>query len=658
MPGDQVLCTVPLPHREAQLNLSAQSAYRKSPQSLSPSPDSNSSSTVLSDRETNSSPDVSMQESCLGDSSPLDSYTVAFPQGKVLCDVSTNLNQTFIATPVNDRVNYWNVNLSSMCNHEMGSEKYQTQNGCNCAAMSPNSAGTGSRLGSCETSRCGSTENDCCSLSSGEMVVRSNSFCLEDQSLLVVSSLEESSVSLTAGSLPLPAESNLLSVTLDVCEKFPERVTEENAGHPCLGMTFTQAELPTPQEDDIAASNCLLALPSEKEGGLLLTFVCEPSPADFGKEAHFANNAQLLFPEALTPEQGKSFVSTLSAVPDTDKDIQTSTPIQNIENKIPSLPSFSPLQSLCTGNTAGTGLHSVKQQETSLTCKRLAAGLASSAGKIKKMDIKKFPKPDFSSVKSKVVTRNLHLASEHRPSQVNMNNKHPEAQTKETKIRARTSSAVVSPKLASGAQRQANAGAANSTMMRPSGQPAIDGQSKTGGHPPSHHPTTNKHASATFYGSSVSETENAVSSPLTVAASQHAGRQTLCPPSLEKSPDRSGQMDPKLTPTTCVSKKIEVGTGSALGRSKPSFLKTRTRCLSESSSSSPPLLKEKKTSLRVSSSFIIPRAETLISQTKRGDLNYSSQKKQPNQTEPKNDPVDNTTREVKKISLVVSMDLQ
>lgn len=657
MPSEQVLCTVPLPHRDAQLNLLAQSPYRKSQQSLSPSPDSNSSTSNLSDRETSGSPDVSMQECCLSDSSPVDNYTVTLPQGNVLCGVSTNLNQTFIATPVNDRVNYWNVNLSSMRNHEMGSEKYRTQNGCNCAAMSPNSAGRESRLGSCETSRRGSTENDCCSLSSGEMVIRSNSFCLEDQSLLVVSSLEESSVSLTAGGLPFPAEPNLLSVTLDVGEKFPERVTEENAGHPCLGMTFTQAELPTPQEDDIAASNCLVALPSEKEGGLLLTFVCETSPADFGKEAHFANNAQLLFPEALTPEQGKSFGSTLSAVPDTDKDIQTSTPIQNIENMIPGLPSFS--ESPCTGNAAGTGLHSVKQQQTSSTCKRLVAGLASSAGKIKKMDIKKFPKPDFSSVKSKVMTRNPHPVSEHRPSQVNMNNKHPEAQAKETKIRTRTSSAVVSTptKTANGAQRQANAGAANSTMMHPSGQPAIGGQGKSGGYPPSHHPTTNKHASATFCCNSISDTEHAVSSQLTVAAAQHAGRQTLCPPSLEKSPDRSGQMDPKRTPTKCVSNKIEVVAGSALGRGKPSFLKTRARCLSESSSSSPQPLKGKKSFLRFSNSFIIPRPNTLISQTKQGDLNYSSQKKQPNQAEPTNGPVDNSTREVKKISLVVSMDL-
>lgn len=197
--------------------------------------------------------------------------------------MSTTLNQTFIATPVNGSVNFWNANLTPMCNHEMGSEKYQTfcentENGSNSAVMSPDTAGRESQLGSCETSRRGSTENDCFSLSSGEMVIRSNSFCLEDQSLLIVSSLEESSISLAVGNPALPAESNLLSTTpLDVGKKSPERVIEENTGHPCLGMTFT--ELPT-EENDMAASNSLVALPSENEGGLLLTFVCETSPAD------------------------------------------------------------------------------------------------------------------------------------------------------------------------------------------------------------------------------------------------------------------------------------------------------------------------------------------------------------------------------------------
>lgn len=651
-------------HTDLQLGLSAESQYSNS--SLSLSPDSNSISN-LSDSKANSSPDVHMLECCLSDGSPVYyPYTTTLPQGNVLCSMSTTLNQTFIATPVNGSVNFWNANLTPMCNHEMGSEKYQTffentENGSNSAVMSPDTAGRESQLGSCETSRRGSTENDCFSLSSGEMVIRSNSFCLEDQSLLIVSSLEESSISLAVGNPALPAESNLLSTTpLDVGKKSPERVIEENTGHPCLGMTFT--ELPT-EENDMAASNSLVALPSENEGGLLLTFVCETSPADCGKEAQFANKPQLLIPEALMPEQDKSFVSTPPAVRDTDKDNYMSTPIQNIGNKIPSLPSFS--ESPCTGDAVRPGLHSVKRQEIPMTSKRLVAGLLPSAGKVKKMEIKKFPKSDFSSVKSKVVTRNVHQVSapgsfsQHRPSQVNVNNKHPEAHRGATirispaKMRSSTTVVSTTTKIINGTQRQENTVAANLKMMQPSGHPAVDRQGKSGAYPPSHHPATNKHVSAIQCRNATSETEHAVSTQVTVAATQHAGNQTFCLPSLEKSPDKSGQTAPKPTPKKCVSNKNEVRTGSALGQDKPPVLKTRPRCLSESSSSRP--LKEKKTILRFSNSFTIPKANTHLGQTKLGDLNYSSQNKQAIQAEATNEPAENSTREVKKISLVVSM---
>lgn len=668
MSTDQVEHTVLLPHRDLQLGLSAESQYSNS--SLSLSPDSNSISN-LSDSEANTSPDVNMVECCRSDGSPVFyPFTTTLPQGNVLCSMSTTLNQTFIATPVTGSVNFWNANLTPMCNHEMGSEKYQTfcgntENGSNSAVMSPDSAGRESQLGSCETSCRGSTENDCLSLSSGEMVIRSNSFCLEDKSLLVVSSLEEPSISFAVGNPALPAESNLLSTTpLDVGKKSPERVIEENTSHPCLSMTFTQAELPT-EENDMAASNSLVALPSENEGGLLLTFVCETSPADCGKEAQFANKPQLLFPEAPMPEQGKSFVSTPPAVRDTDKDNYMSTPIQNIGNKIASLPSFS--ESPCTGDIVRPGLHSVKRQQIPMISKRLVAGLLPSAGKVKKMEIKKFPKSDFSGVKSKVVTKNVHQVSApgsfslHKPSQVNVNNKHPETQRGATirisPVKMRSSTTVVSTttKIVNGAQRQENAGAANLKMMQPSAHPAVDRQGKSGAYPPSHHPATNKHASAILCRNATSETKHAVSSQVTVAATQHAGSQTFCLPSLEKSPDKSGQTAPKPTPKKYVSNKNEVRTGSALGQDKPPVLKTQPRCLSESSSSSSRPLKEKKTFLRFSNSFTIPKANTHLGQTKLGDLNYSSQNKRAIQAEATNGPAENSTREVKKISLVVSM---
>ncbi|XP_076595002.1 microtubule-associated tumor suppressor 1 homolog A isoform X2 [Chaetodon auriga] len=665
MSTNQVERTIPLPSRDLQLGLSSEGHY--SDLSLSPSPDYNSSISNLSDREASSSPDVNMLECCLSDGSPVDKpyNNTTLPQGNVLCGVSMNLNQTFIATPVNGNVNFWNEDSSLMRSHEMGSEKYQTfstntEDGSSSAVMSPDSAGRESQIDSCDTSRRGSTENDFCSLSSGEMVIRSNSFCREDQSLIVVSSLEESSVSLAGGHQALPAEPNLLStILLDVCEKSPERVIEENTGHLCLGMTFTQAELPI-EENDMATPNSHVALLSESEGGLLMTFVCETSPADCGKEAQVASaEAHLLnVPGAFTPEQAKTFVSTLSAMQDTDKDVHTSTPVQNIGKMMPSLPSFS--VSPCTGNAGKPGHHAVKQQHISGAPKRLVAGLPPSTGKAKKIEIKKFPKSDFSSIKSKVVTRNVHSmsvpgpASQHRPSQVNVHNKHTEAHRGATirnspaKVRSSATAVSTTTKMVNNAQRQVNTSGANFgvAMTQSSGQPAVDGQGKSRVSSPYHQPAAKKCASAVQRSNTSSETEQAASSQVADSAAQHAGNQLFCVSSLEKSPDRSGQTDPNASPKKG---KIQVRSGLALGQDKPPVLKMRPRCSSESSSSSSRPLKEKKATPRLSASFTVSKAVTHLGQTKPGNLNCSSQSKQAEAT---NEPAKNSTKEAKKISLV------
>ncbi|XP_039974996.1 microtubule-associated tumor suppressor 1 homolog A isoform X2 [Xiphias gladius] len=674
MSADQVESTVPLPHGGLQLGLSPESHYSNS--SMSPSPDSDSSISNISDREASSSPEINMVECCLSEGSPVDNpYNTTLPQGDVFCGVSTNLNQTFIATPINGSLNFWNKNLSLLSNQKMASEKYQTfskntEDGSNIAASFPDCSGRESHLGSCETSRRGSTENDCSSLSSGEMVIRSNSFCLEDQSLLVVSSLEESSISPASGRPALPAESNLLSTTLpDICEKFTEKVMDKNIGHPCLSMTFNQAdnwELLT-EENDMATCNSLVALPSENEVGLLMTFVCETSSADSGKEAQFASvEAEMLahFPGAITPEQGKTFVSTLSAMQETGKDIHTSTPVQNTGNKIPSLPSFS--ESPCTGNASSPGLQPVKWQPVSVTPKHLVAGLPPSASKVRKMEIKKFPKSDLSNIKSKVITRTLHQIavpgpdSQHKPSRLNVTNKQTEAHRTDTirispaKIRSSIAVLSTTTKMVSDTQRQMNTQAAKLgvTMIQSCGHTAVDGQGKSRASPPDHYTAVNKHASTVQCSNANSETEQEASSQVADTSVQHAGNQTFCFSSLEKSPVRSGQRDPKPAPKKSMSNIIQVRSGSALGQGKPPVLKTRPRCSSESSSSSSRPPKEKKTTLRFSTSFTIPEAENYLGQTKPGNLNCSSQNKQDVQAEVTKGSAENSARAVKKISLV------
>ncbi|XP_034545274.1 microtubule-associated tumor suppressor 1 homolog A isoform X2 [Notolabrus celidotus] len=665
MSTEQVECTAPLPHRDLLLSPSPESHYSIS--SLSPSPNSNSCISNLSDREGDSSPDINMLES-LSDSSHMDNlYDATIPQAIAFCDEDVNLNQTFIATPLNGNVNFWNENLSLISYHENGSENNQTfskssVDGSDSAVMSPDSAGRESQLASCETSRRGSTENDCSSLSSGEMVMRSNSFCLDDQSHLVVSSLDESSIAQVAGCSTLPAESYLLSNTLpDVCENFKERVLKEEIGHPCLGKTFIQAESPTTEENNNSTSNLLIALPDENEGVFFMTFVCEQSP-DSEEEAQSpgAEAEMVTLLAQFAPGQGKAVVSTLSATQDIDKYIQTSTPIQTIGSTKPNLPSLS--ESPCTEQAVTPGLPPGKQKQVSGTILQpLVAGLHL-ASKIKKREIKKFPKSDFSKIKSKVVTRNMHQmsgagnASQHQLSQVNINKpaeSHRGAATRASPAKERSRAAGVSTtaKLSNDATRQVNSGASNlgATGMRSTGHCAVDGQDKSVVSQPCQLASVNTHAVAVECSNACSKTEHAAASQLADTASEHAGNETFCFSSLEKSPDESG----KPTPNKGASKKIEVRSGSALGQDNPPVLKSRPRCLSESLSSASLLTRAQRTTPRFSTSLTIPKADKQLGKTKPGTLKCSSQNKQAVQSESTNRDAENAKRGVKRISLVV-----
>ncbi|XP_041653254.1 microtubule-associated tumor suppressor 1 homolog A isoform X1 [Cheilinus undulatus] len=646
---DKVDCTVPLPHRDLRVGLSPESHCSGSSPSLSL--DSDCSNPNLSDRETNGSPDINMLDCCLIDGSTMDdSYNITIPQANSLYDGSTNLNRTFIATPDGVSVHFWNENLS---NHERSLEKYHTfskntEDVSDSTVMSPDSAGKESQLSSCETSRRGSSENDSCSLSSGEMVIRSNSFCFEDQSVLVVSSLDESSISEVAGCSTLPSHTYLLSTTLpDVCENSTQReVINGDTGHSSLGRTFTQAELPT-KEKDISRAISPISMPAEDEGGCFMTFVCEASPSDCEIEARLsgAEAEILVFPGQLTLGHGKAVFSTFSAVKGIDKDIHTSTPVQTTGNKIPNLPSFS--ESPCTEN-AVTPVKPVKQQQTSGTPKQpLVSGLHS-ASKFKKREIKKFPKSDFSGVKSKVVTRNVHqmsvagCASQHQPSQAKKNNhptdSHGGAATRVSpaKVRSRTTVVSNTAKPAPDALRQGNSEAANfgASVLQLTGHFTRDGQGTAS--PPCHLSSDNTHALALKCSNACSKSENAACGQLANTDAEHAGNKTFCFSDLEKS-----------------STKIEVRSGSTLGQDNSRALKSRPRCSSESLSSASLPTREKRTALRFSTSLTISKVDNLLGKTKPGSLNCNSKNKNALQTESTNRPAENSKRGVKKISPVM-----
>ncbi|KAM9741938.1 microtubule-associated tumor suppressor 1 homolog A isoform 3-T5 [Menidia menidia] len=634
MNTDQLESKVFLPHRGKELLFSPDTHY------LLVSPDSSCSISYQGEIQASSSPNINM-ERCFNESSTVGNIeNAALAQDDLLCVITSNMDQTFIATPVNDRIGVWSEGLNHLSNGQTDGEE-----------MSPDSVGSDRQLSSCETSCRGSSENDCCSLSSGEMLIRSNSFCLEEQSLIVISSLDESSLSSAASRLLVPADNNQLSTTLpDAWETSPKTVTEQDLGHPCLGVTFTQADSLEflSEENDKAPSSSIVALPSEREGGLLMTFICESS-ADQGASSARAETeptSNLLGP--FTPEHGKTFMSPIQG---NDEDIHTSTPVQNTGNRIPSLPSLSP----CVENVSNPANQLVKRQQISLRPKQhAAAGLPFSPSKIKKIEMEKNSKVNLPGGKTKVLIKAPHqvtvpgqaLALLQKPltgfSKLKEINRRANVRISPTKVMSSSTGASATSKLLHDAHGQVSTRAAklSVTNKESGGRNVIHGQGKTTACPSDHLSTASGHRSA------VPSTN---SSPDTVGASssQPSDASTQCASSLEKSPTRSSQTDPKTTAQKHASDQIEVRSGSALGQGKPLVRKARPRCSSESSSTSRP--PKKRTTLRVTTSFSVRKAEANQSLSKPASVNCPTQNKQVEKTRRSSD---DSPREVKKISLV------
>lgn len=646
---------VPLLHR--QLVLSPESY-------VSVSPDSNNCTVNLSEREASTSPDINKKYCFDQCSSVFNINNATLAQDELFCVVTSNMNQTFIAAPINGSNDYWNESLSCIGNENTASNMYQTfskqtDDECN-GEMSPGLGRKDSQLSPCEDSHRGSTENGCCSMSFGEMLMRSNSFRLEDQSLIVISSLEDSSISPVPSRLTLLAESNLLTTTTlpEVCEKSKEKVTGENKGHPCLGITFTQADNMEhlTEEDDIATFNSPVDLPSENEGGLLTTFICE-TPSNLTKEAKSVSvDAELLphFLGACTPEQTQGFCIAMLAMQDND-DIQTSTPVQNIGNKMPSLPLLSP----STGNGSSPGFQHLESHHISVTHKqRPVTGLSPSLNKVKKMETSKFPKTDLSNVKRKVQSGAPHQvaglgsSSMQKALQDNLSKQNTSNRktVKNTPAKVMSSITVISAasKMLDG--RQVNKRAVNlgGTVRQSCGHTATEGHGKTRASTSDYRPASNNHTSAIHFTNTSSEKTLADSSQVSDSSTQHGGSQT-CASSLKTSPAGSGQMHPLPTSKKDMLHKTEVRLGSALSQERAPISKTRPRCSSESLASRPH--KEKIMTLRVTTSFTVPKAVTEQSTSKPVNPNCFSQNKQVEETK---SPTSSSPREFKKISLVVS----
>lgn len=478
------------------------------------------------------------------------------------------------------------------------------------------------------------SEKDSCSLSSGEML-RSNSLCQEEQSWTGVPSLEEPHISPVASRLSSPAEVHLPSTTLaDVIQSSTKRVSEENMGHPCLGVTFTlvdSLEL-LPEEMDIVPSDSVGVL---NEGHLWKTFTSETS-LGFTNEAN-AGAESLLQVSEFTPDHGKP-VCSLSTIHEGDV-VHTSTPVQNVGNRMPPLPSSPPL----TEDLSRPELQLLKKQQMNVTPKqRLGTLLTPSRSNVKKTQ--RFHTSDLSGAKSKVLTKSSHQTaspgpSQHKLKQSNVSDK-PSEGTNKTSIRitpAKLTSRAPSStsKMFHAFHGKGHGSAANLKVKQSYGFTVEDEHVKARASSLDPHQAVNDSASPLQSAEGSFEKNQETSSQTSATSAEHAGRRI---------PARSGQMDPKLTPQKSVSNKTGVKFQEAC-QDQPPENKTRPR--SSSDSSTLKRLKEKRATLRVATSFTLPKTGNDKGLTNSENLKHTSLNKPAGQTT-------NFPRDVKKISLVVS----
>ncbi|XP_016366657.1 microtubule-associated tumor suppressor 1 homolog isoform X2 [Sinocyclocheilus rhinocerous] len=236
----------------------------------------------------------------------------------------------------------------------------------------------------CEPSRRGSSEN-CCSVSSGEMVMRSSSFVLhENDQPLSISLIGESRTSLDISS-DLGVVSGMLP---DVCEGLAE-VPQGEPKNQGLECTYIQANNQTFLIDEKSLSNekleCVTPVHDHKFN--VQKLVCNSGGSNQS-----------------TPMEGKTVLITASEDLDISGNAQTSTPVQSVSNKTFCLPSLSesPLNK-DEGDSVSPMAQFISQQQGAASQKSKTPLM--SASKSKKIEIKRFPKPNFSNIKSKIMSR-------------------------------------------------------------------------------------------------------------------------------------------------------------------------------------------------------------------------------------------------------------
>ncbi|KAA0709323.1 A Mitochondrial tumor suppressor 1 -like protein [Triplophysa tibetana] len=240
-------------------------------------------------------------------------------------------------------------------------------------------------------SRRGSSEN-CCSVSSSEMVMRSNSFILhETDQPLNISVLGKSRTSLDISS-DIGVVSGMLP---DVCEglreEHPAKLSTGESKNRALECTFIQ-----PGNQTFLIEGDLIQLP-DIEKHECATPVHQKSSKDVQKLPCNTGGSS-----HSTPVEGKTVHLTALEDLDISGNAQTSTPVQSVSNKTFCLPplSESPLQK-DEGDSVSPMAQIINRQEGDASPKPKSL----MANKSKKVEIKRFPKPNFSNIKSKIISR-------------------------------------------------------------------------------------------------------------------------------------------------------------------------------------------------------------------------------------------------------------
>ncbi|XP_055018525.1 uncharacterized protein LOC129411521, partial [Boleophthalmus pectinirostris] len=483
------------------------------------------------------------------------------------------------------------------------------------------------------------------SFSSAEMVVRGNSFILEEQAVpSLMSSFDES--------LAPPTSSHIESKSLLASAASVKDGAGDQAGDQLsLGTTFVLGDkVELPSEEVGGMCNSFLALPGEKHGlhisPLSTTFLYENSTSDCANDAQFIYSEAELHNESKplsTPDQVMTFDTPLFSVK--DKDICTSTPVQNLGTHLPNLASFA--VSPCTENTGSPAPQPVLRKKNSVSPKQFERGTPVSGNKVTKMGVDKFPKSNMSSVRCKMRRAEGSSLLLDKPLQMNAKQEGNKVGSRPSPTRINNGattpvSAVLNPqrKLYIRANKDLKDGQRNSFDSEES-------QAKSRTVHASLSIDTSKQAPAVHCSPASCDTEQEPTGHANTDPKVNIANTTFCYP--DKSPPKNDKVVTKPASKTNTIKKVKSGSTLGHEKSTPSTPSTRPRSSSESSTALSRLFRMAKPQrLSASFSLSISKNKNPKSQTKLGNQENSSPSKPGSEKE----STETNCRKVKKIVLV------